>query len=100
MEGGEFVVIALFCGLSAGTVAKIKGNSFLLWFLVGTVLPLLGTLAAVFSRSDRDEPERECPRCGRRLKLYVQVCPSCGTDLPFPDDEPVGGGVQGRQRPV
>ncbi len=43
----EFVVLAFFCGLSAGVIGKLKGSSFWIWFLVGAVLPLLGTLAAV-----------------------------------------------------
>jgi hypothetical protein len=86
VSGGAFVVVAVFCGLSAGAVGRMKGNSFLLWFLVGTVLPILGTIAALASRSEKDEPERLCPRCRKPLKLYVQVCPRCGTDLPFPEE--------------
>ena len=39
--------LAFFFGLSAGSIGKIKGSSFLIWFLVGLVLPLLGTLAAI-----------------------------------------------------
>ena len=42
----EYVVLAFFCGLSAGVIGKLKGSSFFIWFLVGAVLPLLGTIAA------------------------------------------------------
>ena len=45
-------------------IGKLKGSSFFIWFLIGFVLPLLGTLAAVLYRSERDEPLRECPECG------------------------------------
>jgi hypothetical protein len=82
----EYVVIAFFCGLSAGAVAKIKGGPFWLWFLIGLVLPLLGTIAAVLSRWDRTEARRRCPECGKVVALHDQVCMRCGRDLDFPTD--------------
>ena len=80
----EFVVLAFFCGLSAGVIGKLKGSSFWIWFLVGLVLPLLGTLAAIFYRSERAEPLRECPECGNVVPLSDQVCMRCGRDLEWP----------------
>jgi hypothetical protein len=80
----EFVVLAFFCGLSAAVIGKLKGSSFWIWFLVGLVLPLLGTLAAVFHRNERTEPLRECPECGNVVPLHDQVCMRCGRDLDFP----------------
>ena len=79
-----FLVIMFFCGLSAGTIGKIKGSSFLLWFAVGFFLPLIGTIAAVASRNERLEPTRECPECGRVVELRDQVCMGCGRDLEWP----------------
>ena len=76
-------------GLATGIVGKIKGSSFFIWFLIGFVLPLLGLIAALAYRSERSEPERRCPRCGTVVKLYVQVCPTCGEDLFLPDVEEV-----------
>jgi hypothetical protein len=80
----EFLVILFFCGLSAGTIGKIKGSSFALWFAVGFLLPLIGTIAAVASRNERYEPDRECPQCGNIVKLHDQVCMRCGHDLDWP----------------
>ena len=77
----EFLVILFFCGLSAGVIGKIKGSSFLIWFSVGFFLPLIGTIAAVASRNERLEPNRECPECGNVLKVHDQVCVRCGHDL-------------------
>jgi hypothetical protein len=82
----EFVVLAFFCGLSAGTIGKLKGSSFWIWFLVGLVLPLLGTLAAVLHRSERGEALRQCPECGNVVPLSDQVCMRCGRDLEWPDE--------------
>jgi hypothetical protein len=39
----------------------------------------------ILYHSEKHEPERQCPTCGKPLKLYVQVCPRCGTDLYLPD---------------
>jgi hypothetical protein len=87
--GFEYVVIAFFFGLSTGIVGRGKGSSFWIWFAVGFVLPLLGLIAVILYRSEKIEPERQCPGCNKILKLYVQVCPRCGTDLYLPDPSEV-----------
>ena len=85
----EVVVLLFFFGLSAGAVGKIKGSSFLIWFLIGVVLPGIGTLAAVLYRFEGKDPRRACPECGKRLPIYQQVCSRCGRDLEFPAGNPV-----------
>jgi hypothetical protein len=82
----EFAVLAFFCGLSAGTIGKLKGSSFWIWFLVGLVLPLLGTLVAIFYRNERDEALRRCPECNYVVPLSDQVCMRCGRDLEWPSE--------------
>jgi hypothetical protein len=82
----QYLVLVFFCGLSAGTIGKIKGSSFVIWFLVGTVLPLIGTIAAVLYRSEREELRRRCEECGNVVALADQVCMRCGRDLDWPDE--------------
>jgi hypothetical protein len=77
----EVAVVLFFFGLSAGVVGKIKGSSFLIWFLIGLVLPGLGTLAALLYRFEKKEPRRACPECGKVQPTHVQVCMGCGRDL-------------------
>jgi hypothetical protein len=79
-----YLFVCLVFGITGGVVGRIKGSSFVLWFLISFLLPVFGLLAAVFYRFERDEPRRECPRCGKMLKLYDQVCMGCGLDLDFP----------------
>ena len=86
MSGIEFVVIAVFCGLAAAIIGKIKGSSFWIWFLVGTVLPGIGILGAVFFRWERHELRRRCEECGNVVALHDQVCMRCGRDLDFPSE--------------
>jgi hypothetical protein len=85
MAGGAYIVIALSFGLAAGVVGRIKGSSFFIWFIVGTVVPVIGLITAVVYRSERDEPRRQCPTCGRVCKLHDALCVRCGTELEFPD---------------
>ena len=85
MRGMQYLVIIFFFGLATAIIGKSKGSSFGIWFLVGAVLPLLGIAAVILYRVEKDEPERQCPTCRKELKLYVQVCPRCGTDLYLPD---------------
>ena len=89
MEGGAYLVIAVSFGIATGVIGRAKGSSFFIWFAVGTVLPLLGLIAVIAYRSEHAEPERRCPTCNKVVKLYVQVCPRCGTDLYLPDPSEV-----------
>jgi hypothetical protein len=85
VQGAPYVIIAVSFGIATAVIGRSKGSSFFIWFVVGTVLPVIGLIAVILYRSEREEPERKCPRCGKVLKLYVQVCPRCGTDLYLPD---------------
>jgi len=85
----EYLVIAFSFALATGIVGRGKGSSFFIWFIVGAVLPLIGLIAVILYRSEEAEPERQCPTCHKILKLYVQVCPRCGTDLYLPDPSEV-----------
>lgn len=83
--GFEYLIIAFTFGLATAIIGRAKGSSFWLWGLIGILLPPLGLIAVIFYRREKDEPERQCPTCGKAVKLYVQVCPRCGTDLFLPD---------------
>jgi hypothetical protein len=85
MDDMGLVVILFFFGLAGGIVGRIKGGSFALWFLISACAPFFGLLAAVFSRWENRELRRQCPGCGRVLKLHNTLCTACGTELEFPD---------------
>ncbi len=87
--GYEYVFIALLFGIATGFIGRAKGGSFFIWLIVGSILPGLGLIAVFLMRNEINEPERRCANCGKILKLYVQVCPRCGTDLYLPDPDEV-----------
>jgi hypothetical protein len=80
-----YVVIAVCFGLAGGIVGRIKGSSFLLWFLISGLVPFLGLAAAIAYRYENEELRRQCPRCGRVTKLYDAICTRCGQELDFPE---------------
>ena len=80
-----YVIIALCFGVAGGMVGRIKGSSFVLWFLISGLVPFFGLMAAIAYRYERDELRRQCPGCGRVTKIYDAICTSCGTELSFPD---------------
>jgi len=80
-----YVIIALWFGVAGGIVGRIKGSSFLLWFLISGLVPVVGLLTALAYRSERDELRRACPNCGRVTKIYDALCTRCGAELDYPD---------------
>jgi hypothetical protein len=80
-----YLIVCLSFGISGGLVGKSKGSSFFLWFLISAVLPVIGLIAALLYRSDRDELRRQCPGCGKVVKLHDALCTRCGTELEFPE---------------
>ena len=61
MDGVEYLVIAFFFGLATGIIARGKGSSFWIWFVIGAVVPLIGLIAVILYRVEKNEPERAVP---------------------------------------
>jgi hypothetical protein len=85
VASGGLIVIMFFFGLAGGLVGRIKGSSFLLWFAISGLVPVFGLLAAICYRWENQELRRQCPGCGRVVKLHDALCTRCGTELEFPD---------------
>jgi hypothetical protein len=85
VQGLGLLVILFFFGLAGGIVGRIKGGSFFIWFLVAFCIPFIGLLTAVLYRYDTQELRRQCPECGKVVKLHDAVCTRCGSELEFPD---------------
>jgi hypothetical protein len=92
-----YLVIAFSFALSGGIVGKLKGSSFWIWFLISGCLPFIGLLAALLYRTERDELRRQCPECGKVVKLHDQLCTRCGAELYFPDVAIVPESATGRR---
>lgn len=82
----SYLVIVFFFGLAGAWVARLKGNSMWVWFLIAGIVPFFGLAAAVLYRSEIDEPRRACPTCGKICMLHDALCTRCGTELEWPDE--------------
>jgi len=80
-----YLLVAVWFGLVTGLIGRIRGSSFLIWFLIGFVVPVIGVFVALLYRNERDELRRQCPTCGKIVKLHDAMCMRCGTDLDFPE---------------
>ena len=79
-----YLLLAVWFGFATGLIGRVRGSSFFIWFLIGVVVPVLGMFVALLYRRETDEVRRQCPTCGRLVKLHDQICMRCGTDLDFP----------------
>jgi hypothetical protein len=85
VAGWQFIVIITWLGLLGGIIGKRKGGSFALWFLVSFCIPVIGLVTAIVARPENRELRRQCPGCGKVVKLHDALCTRCGTELEFPD---------------
>jgi hypothetical protein len=85
VQGMQYIIIMLWCGVVGGVIGRIKGSSFFIWFLVSASVPVLGVIVAICYRWDNRELRRQCPGCRRVLKLHDAVCTNCGEELEFPE---------------
>lgn len=81
-----YLIIAIFFGIAGAWVARLKGNSMWLWFLISAIVPFLGLAGALLYRADGEEPRRPCPTCGRPCLLHDALCTRCGTELEWPQE--------------
>ena len=81
-----YLIIALSFGLAGALVARAKGNSMFIWFLISAVVPFIGLIAAILYRAEADEPRRQCPGCGKIVAVHDALCTRCGTELEYPDE--------------
>jgi len=85
MNDMGLVVIMFFFGLAGGIIGRMKGSSFIVWFLVSGLVPFFGLLTAVCYRWENRELRRQCPGCGKVVMLHDALCTTCGTELEFPE---------------
>jgi hypothetical protein len=82
----EYAAVFLVFAFVTGFIGRQKGSSFFIWFLVGGLIPIFGLVAVLLSRTERQDPRRECPNCHNLVGIAVQVCPRCGEDMDYPDE--------------
>jgi endogenous inhibitor of DNA gyrase (YacG/DUF329 family) len=85
VTGFVVIPVMLAFGVAGGVIGRRKGGSFWIWFLVCAVPPWIGMLAVLAHRYETDELRRQCPGCGRVLRISDALCTRCGTELDWPE---------------
>jgi hypothetical protein len=84
-----YPVVCLVSAFVGGIVGHRKGSSYIVWFLISLVIPVLGPIAALLYRHETDVALRLCPDCGRVLRLHDAMCMRCGCELDFPEESEI-----------
>jgi predicted nucleic acid-binding Zn ribbon protein len=84
-----FPLLCLLSGIVGGIIGQRKGSSYIVWFLISAIVPVLGPLMALLYRRETEVPLRRCPSCGTIVRVYDAMCMRCGHDLEYPRDSEI-----------
>ena len=79
-----YPALCVLSGAVGGIVGQRKGSSYVVWFLVSLIVPVLGPIAALLYRRETEIAMRRCPSCGAALRVHDAMCMRCGADLEYP----------------
>ena len=69
------LVLDFYLAKATAKVASNKGGDAGLWFVSGLLLPGVALIVALLWD---EQPNRECPRCRRRIDQIARMCGYCG----------------------
>jgi predicted nucleic acid-binding Zn ribbon protein len=84
-----FPLVCLGSGIVGGLIAQRKGSSYIIWFLISAIVPVLGPIMALLYRRETEVPLRRCPGCGTAVRVYDAMCMRCGHELEYPEDSEI-----------
>ena len=74
---GMFFLIWIVCAFISGGIARSKGRSMFIHFLMALLLSPLWILVPLLVEGFKD-----CPKCNRKMKDRIRIC-ECGYEFKY-----------------
>jgi len=105
----EFLIIVILIGLIPAAIARSKGESFVVWWIYGSLLFIVALPHALLKKPDAKAIEQQqltaggkkCQHCAEIIKADAKVCRYCGRDVVPPTPGAASsGGAAAASRPA
>lgn len=77
----RYIIFIVVAGIVGGILARPKGRSPILWFILCALVPLLVIAIAMLPSVIAEGFTKKCPYCAEIIKEEAKVCKYCGLSL-------------------
>jgi hypothetical protein len=74
----RYLLLVIVAGFAGASLARPKGRSQVLWFLLCAIVPLLVIVIALLPPVESPGYTKRCPHCSEISKESAVVCKYCG----------------------
>ncbi|MBU1248983.1 MAG: zinc ribbon domain-containing protein [Proteobacteria bacterium] len=75
------LVVTLIIPIWTANVAKGKGRNWVVWFVLGFLLNIVGLIIAYVLPVQAGGDYMKCSQCAEPVRREAKVCKHCGADL-------------------
>ena len=77
----RYIILAVVAGIVGAILARPKGRSPILWFILCAIIPLLIIAIAMLPSVVAKGFTKQCPHCAEIIKEDATRCKHCGVNL-------------------
>lgn len=77
----RYIILVAVAGIVGAILARPKGRSPILWFILCAIVPLLLIAIALLPSVISEGFTKKCPHCAEIIKEDATVCKYCGMGL-------------------
>ncbi len=77
----RYIIIVVVAGIAGAAIAKPKGRSPMIWFLLCAMVPLLLIAILLLPSVVARGINKTCPHCSEIIKESANVCKYCGMGI-------------------